>query len=58
MAFLSHGMRGAGGMFGFPAITEIGAGLEASADRSDIKASRKWVDELSRCLDRAGMAAA
>jgi PAS domain S-box-containing protein len=58
VALLSHGMRGAGGMFGFPAITEIGAGLEASADRSDIKASRKWVDELSRCLDRAGMAAA
>ena len=58
VALLSHGMRGAGGMFGFPAITEIGAGLEASADRSDIKASRKWVDELSRCLDRAGMTAA
>ena len=58
VALLSHGMRGAGGMFGFPAITEIGASLEASADRSDIKASRKWVDELSHCLDRAGMAAA
>lgn len=58
VSLLSHGMRGAGGMFGFPAITEIGAGLEASADRSDIKASRRWVDELSRCLDRAGMAAA
>jgi PAS domain S-box-containing protein len=58
VALLSHGMRGAGGMFGFPAISEIGAGLEASADRSDIKESRQWVDELSCCLDRAGMAAA
>ncbi len=58
VSLLSHGMRGAGGMFGFPAISEIGAGLESSADHSDMKASRRWVDELSRCLDRAGMTAA
>lgn len=57
VAFLSHGMRGAGGMFGFPAITEIGAALEESADRLDRPASCKWVEELSRCLDRAGAAA-
>jgi HPt (histidine-containing phosphotransfer) domain-containing protein len=57
VAFLSHGMRGAGGMFGFPAITDIGACLEDSADRLDKTAARKWVEELSRCLDRAGAAA-
>jgi len=58
VAMLSHGMRGAGGMFGFPAITEIGAGLEASADCLDMTASRKWVDKLSRCLDHDGIGAA
>jgi PAS domain S-box-containing protein len=56
VSLLSHGMRGAGGMFGFPAITEIGAALEAAADGMDKAASRIWVDELSRCLDRAGNA--
>jgi PAS domain S-box-containing protein len=53
VSLLAHGMRGAGGMFGFPAITEIGAALEAAADGLDKAASRIWVDELSRCLDRA-----
>ena len=58
VSLLSHGMRGAGGMFGFPAITEIGAALEAAADNLDKAASRMWVDELSQCLDRAGIGAA
>jgi HPt (histidine-containing phosphotransfer) domain-containing protein len=53
VSLLAHGMRGAGGMFGFPAITEIGTALEAAADGLDKAASRIWVDELSRCLDRA-----
>jgi HPt (histidine-containing phosphotransfer) domain-containing protein len=50
--FLGHGMRGAGGMFGFQAITDIGAALEQAAESADADASRKWVDELSRYLDR------
>ena len=49
--FLGHGMRGAGGMFGFQAITDIGAALEQAAENADIEASRKWVGELSRYLD-------
>ncbi len=50
--FLGHGMRGAGGMFGFQAITDIGAALEQAAESADADAARKWVGELSRYLDR------
>jgi HPt (histidine-containing phosphotransfer) domain-containing protein len=49
---LGHGMRGAGGSYGFQAITDIGAALEHAAEGADGAASRKWVDELSRYLDR------
>ena len=49
---LGHGMRGAGGMFGFPAITEIGAAIQQAAENCDLTASRRWVNELSDCLDR------
>jgi site-specific recombinase XerC len=49
---LGHGMRGAGGMFGFQAITDIGAALEQAAESADIDASRKWMGELSQYLDR------
>jgi PAS domain S-box-containing protein len=49
---LGHGMRGAGGMFGFQAITDIGAALEQAAEGADTDESRKWVGELSRYLDR------
>jgi CheY-like chemotaxis protein len=50
--FLGHGMRGAGGMFGFQAITDIGAALEQAAESADTDASRKWMVELSQYLDR------
>jgi CheY-like chemotaxis protein/HPt (histidine-containing phosphotransfer) domain-containing protein len=50
--FLGHGMRGAGGMFGFQAITDIGAALEQAAESADADALRKWVGELSSYLDR------
>ena len=53
VAVLAHGMRGAGGMFGFPAITEIGAALQETAEGSDAPGSRKWVGELSSYLDLA-----
>jgi HPt (histidine-containing phosphotransfer) domain-containing protein len=49
---LGHGMKGAGGSWGFQAITDIGAALEQAADSGDSDASRKWVGELSRYLDR------
>jgi len=49
---LGHGMKGAGGSFGFEAITDIGAALEQAAESADAHASRNWVGELSRYLDR------
>jgi CheY-like chemotaxis protein/HPt (histidine-containing phosphotransfer) domain-containing protein len=49
---LGHGMKGAGGSWGFQAITDIGAALEHAAASADTEASRKWVGELSRYLDR------
>jgi len=49
---LGHGMKGAGGSWGFDAITDIGAALERSAESADNEGSRKWVGELSRYLDR------
>jgi len=52
MASLGHGMKGAGGSWGYQDITDIGAALERAAERADTKASRKWVGELSRYLDR------
>jgi CheY-like chemotaxis protein/HPt (histidine-containing phosphotransfer) domain-containing protein len=50
--YLGHQMRGSGGAFGFQAITDIGAALQQAAESSDTEASRKWVGELSRYLDR------
>ncbi len=49
---LGHGMRGAGGSFGFQGVTDIGAALEQAAGSADNEASRKSVDELVRYLDR------
>jgi CheY-like chemotaxis protein/HPt (histidine-containing phosphotransfer) domain-containing protein len=49
---LGHGMRGAGGSYGFQPITDIGTALEQAAESADTDASRKWMGELSRYLDR------
>ncbi len=49
---LGHGMRGAGGSYGFQAITDIGTAREQAAENADTDASRKWVGELSKYLDR------
>ena len=49
---LGHGMKGAGGSYGFAAITDIGAALEQAAESADADASRKWAGELSTYLDR------
>lgn len=49
---LGHGMKGAGGSYGFQPITDIGAALERAAESADHGASRKWLGELSTYLDR------
>ncbi len=43
-------MSGSGGMFGFQAITDIGAALQQAGESADTEASRKWVGELSSYL--------
>ena len=48
---LGHQMRGSGGMFGFPAITDIGIAIELAAENADTDASRKWLGALSIYLD-------
>ena len=48
---LGHQMRGSGGIFGFQAITDIGAAIELAAESADTDASRKWVGELSSYLE-------
>ncbi len=48
---LGHGMKGAGGSWGFQGITDIGAALERAAESADNEESRKWVGKLSRYLD-------
>jgi CheY-like chemotaxis protein len=50
---LGHQIRGSGAMFGFQAITDIGAALQQAAESADTDGSRKWVDELSNYLDGA-----
>ena len=49
---LGHGMKGAGGSWGFDGITSIGAALEQAGKSRDAAASRKCVGELSTYLDR------
>jgi CheY-like chemotaxis protein len=49
---LGHGMKGAGGSWGFQGITDIGAALERAAVNADNEGSRKLVGELSKYLDR------
>ena len=49
---LGHGMKGAGGSWGFQGITEIGAALEQGAASGDADASSESIGELSRYLDR------
>jgi PAS domain S-box-containing protein len=48
---LGHQMRGSGGMFGFPAITDIGIAIELAAENADADTSRKWLGALSIYLD-------
>lgn len=49
---LGHSMKGAGGGYGFDAITEIGASIEQSAKNKKSEEIIKQVDELSSYLER------
>ena len=50
VAFIAHNMRGSGGGYGFPTITNIGAALELGARGGDQASSRMWIGELSSYL--------
>jgi HPt (histidine-containing phosphotransfer) domain-containing protein len=50
---LGHRMHGAGGMFGFQGITDLGATIEQAAQLGEIDAIRASMKELSNYLDRA-----
>ncbi len=50
-ATLGHGMRGAGGMFGFQIVTDLGAAIELAGENADLAASRRAVDDLASYLD-------
>ncbi len=43
---LAHQLKGAGGSYGFPGITESARRLEEDASGADIEAIKKSVDEL------------
>ena len=48
---LGHQLSGAGSMFGFERLTEIGAGLEQAGSNADAATSRRWLATMVKCLD-------
>ena len=53
--FLGHSMKGAGGGYGFDAITELGAALEQAAKDNDADVIRKHVGNLASYLARVAV---
>jgi HPt (histidine-containing phosphotransfer) domain-containing protein len=49
---LGHKIKGEGGSFGFDAISEIGAALEATAKKGDPESARQLVTDLSEYLEK------
>lgn len=49
---LGHGMKGAGGGYGFDEITNIGSSLEQAAKEKNSEEIRKCVNKLSNYLER------
>jgi len=47
-----HGMKGAGGGYGFDAVSEIGRQIELAAKEQNGVEIARQVDELERYLDR------
>ena len=52
LAVLGHNIKGTGGFYGFPEISELGTSLEVSAKANDRKASEERIAELSNFLDQ------
>jgi HPt (histidine-containing phosphotransfer) domain-containing protein len=49
---LAHRIKGEGGSFGFDAMTEIGAALEAAGNQGDRETARQLVADLSDYLEK------
>ena len=49
---LGHSMKGAGGGYGFDAISDMGAALETAAGSQDSEKIRRHTAQLSSYLDR------
>ena len=49
---LGHSMKGAGGSYGFDAVTDIGKALEESARDKNAEGIQRLLRELSAYLDR------
>jgi len=49
---LGHAMKGAGGGYGFDAITDLGRSLEDAAKEGNTEEIRKRINELSDYLER------
>lgn len=54
---LGHRLKGSGGSFGFPELTEVGGRLEDAAKHHDTAACEASLTDLARCLSEAGHAA-
>ena len=52
MRLLGHSMKGAGGGYGFDAITDIGAALEEAAKDNNPGKALRGVSDLVAYLDR------
>jgi HPt (histidine-containing phosphotransfer) domain-containing protein len=48
----AHAMKGAGGGYGFPEISRLGAALEDGAQQSDAMAIRRLIASLEQYLGR------
>jgi HPt (histidine-containing phosphotransfer) domain-containing protein len=52
IATMGHRIKGEGGSFGFYAMTEIGAALEATGKKGDRESARQLVTDLSDYLEK------
>ena len=52
---IAHQLKGAGGSYGFPQITESARALEVQADNADIDAVRQSIDELIAICNRTAV---
>jgi len=49
---VGHSLKGVGGGYGFAKITELGAGIEASAKENDMERINQLISDLAEYLQR------